>query len=402
MKIVIDARMYGLEHAGIGRYVSNFVRELTSHRSLVTDHQFFLLVRKDKFAEVKKEVDKSFKLVIADYPHYSFQEQILLPIKLLKIKPDLVHFPHFNLPIFYFGKFVVTIHDLIKHESRGRETTTRWQPLYWFKYLNYQFLIWVVVKRAKMIIVPSNYWKKELVQRFKLKPEKIVVTYEGVDSRFRSPVTGHRSPVVLSKYKISKPFLIYTGNLYPHKNVERLVEAVKLVNSEQRSVARKKTPVTLPTQAGSHQSPVTLVIVCSRNIFYDRFKKKLKEMKAEQFVHLIGFVPDEELVDLYREAEAFVFPSLLEGFGLPGLEAMAVGLPVVSSKASCLPEIYGDAALYFDPHDLVDMTDKIQKMIEDKEIRKELIKKGFEQVKKYSWQKMAQETLRVYQDAFEK
>jgi len=390
---VIDARMYGLEHAGIGRYVSNLVREINHQSSVISHQQYILLVRKDKFAEVKKEVGKSFKLVVADYPHYSFQEQILLPIKLLKINPDLVHFPHFNVPIFYLGKFVVTIHDLIKHESRGRETTTRWPFLYWFKYLNYQFLIWLVVKRAKKIIVPSHYWKKDLVQRFKLSPQKIVVTYEGVERKFRSPVTGHRSPVVLSKYKISKPFLIYTGSLYPHKNVERLVEAIKLVNSDRQSVIRKKSPVT------SHQSPLTLIIVCSRSIFYDRFKKRVKEMKADRFVNLVGFVPDEELVSLYQEAEAFVWPTLMEGFGLPPLEAMNVGCPVLLSGIPVLKEVCGDAALYFDPYDVGDMAEKIERVIENKEMRNKLIEKGFKQVKKYSWQRMAKETLEVYADS---
>jgi len=331
MRIVIDARMYGLEHAGIGRYVSNLVRELKTEnspaspseagRAKLKSHEFILLVRKDKFAEVKKAVGESFKLVIADYPHYSFQEQILLPLKLLKIKPDLVHFPHFNVPILWWGKQVVTIHDLIKHESKGPQTTTRWPLFYWFKYLNYRFLVWLAVKRAEKIIVPSHYWKKDLVQKFKLKPEKIVVTYEGVDKEYKhqEPKTKHQKEI-LSKYKISKPFLIYTGSLYPHKNVERLVEAIKLVNSEQCSVVRKKAPPASPSAhrgraITGHRSPITLTVVCSRNIFYDRFMKKIKEMKAEKFVNLVGFVPDEELVVLYREAEAFIWPTLIEGFG---------------------------------------------------------------------------------------
>ena len=395
MRIIIDARMYGLEHAGIGRYISNLVQELKTQnspaspseagRAKLKTHEFILLVRKDKLVEVKKEVGENFKLVVADYPHYSLQEQVLLPMKLLKIKPDLVHFPHFNAPLLWWGKQVVTIHDLIKHESKGPQTTTRWPLFYWFKYLNYQFLVWLVVKRAKKIIVPSNYWKKELVQRFKLKPEKIVVTYEGVEKKFQSSVLSFKSLVkILSKYKITKPFVIYTGSLYPHKNVERLVEAVKLIN---------QFPIP------NYQFPITLVIVCSRNIFYERFRKKVKEMKAEKYVNLVGFVPDEELVALYQEAEAFVFPSLLEGFGLPGLEAMAVGLPVISSNASCLPEIYGEAALYFDPHDVNDMAEKIKKVVGDTRIRETLREKGYKQVKNYSWQKMAKKTLEVYASA---
>ena len=395
MKIVIDARMYGLEHAGIGRYISNLVREISNYsrdagsRSAgqfpISNFQFIILVRKKKFAEIKKEVGQGFKLVITDYPHYSLQEQIFLPLKLLKIKPDLVHFPHFNVPIFWWGKQVVTIHDLIKHESKGPQTTTRWRPLYWFKYLNYRFLVWLVVKRAIKVIVPSHYWKKELVHRFKLKPEKIVVTYEGADSKFQiSNDKFQMTNRILKQDKITKPFIIYTGSLYPHKNVERLVEAVKLIN---------QFPIP------NYQFPITLIIVCSRNVFYQRFKKKVKEMEAEKLVNLVGFVPDEELVSLYQEAEAFVFPSLLEGFGLPGLEAMAVGLPVISSHASCLPEIYGDAAEYFNPYDVDDMAEKIKRVIGDTRRRETLREKGFKQVEKYSWQKMVTQTIMVYREA---
>jgi len=384
MRIVIDARMYGLEHAGIGRYISNLIRTISHQQSAISNQQFILLVRKSKVDEIKKEVGRKLRLEVADYPHYSFQEQIFLPISLLKIKPDLVHFPHFNVPILWWGKQVVTIHDLIKHESKGRETTTRSGLLYWFKYLNYRFLVWLAVKRAVKVIVPSNYWKKELGQRYKLKQEKIVVTYEGVEKKFQ--ISNFQFPIsnkILGKYKIKKPFLIYTGSLYPHKNVERLVEAVKILNQ----------PSTI-----NHQSLVTLVIVCSRSVFYERFEKKIKEMKAEELVNLVGFVPDEDLVSLYQGAEAFVFPSLLEGFGLPGLEAMACGCPVICSDIPVLKEIYNEAAEYFDPDDIDDIAEKIKKVIKDKRTSNTLIKKGFKQVKKYSWQRMAEQTLEVYKN----
>jgi len=381
MKIVIDARMSGLEHAGIGRYVSNLIRAINCQSSAVSNceatssayQQFTLLIRKSKYLEIKKEIGSKFKLVIVEAPHYSLKEQILVPLALLKIKPDLVHFPHFNAPIFWWGKQVVTIHDLIKHESKGQETTTRSGLLYWFKYLNYRFLVWLAVKRAAKVIVPSDYWKKELVQRFKLDPDKIVVTYEGVEKKFKPSTINHQSLAILSKYKIVKPFLIYTGSLYPHKNVERLVETVKQLRLR-----------------------LSLVIVCSRSVFYERFKKKIKEIKVEKFVNLVGFVPDEDLVELYQEAEAFVFPSLLEGFGLPGLEAMASGCPVVCSDIPVLREIYGEAAKYFDPYDIDDIAEKIKKVTSDKRTSNTLIKKGFEQVKKYSWQRMAEQTLEVY------
>jgi glycosyltransferase involved in cell wall biosynthesis len=299
----------------------------------------------------------------------------------------LVHFPHFNVPIFWFGKYVVTIHDLIKHKSKGIATTTRSPLVYWLKHLLYLFTVWSAVKRAAKVITPSNWWKEELIKRYKLPPEKVVVTYEGAEEKFKVQRAKGKVKEILEKYKIKKPFVIYTGSLYPHKNVERLVEAVKLINQKLR-FSNYHTTV-----RGNY---LQLVVVCARNIFYERFTKKIKQMGAEKYVNLVGFVPDEELVRIYQQAEAFVFPSLLEGFGLPGLEAMAVGLPVVASDSSCLPEVYGEAALYFNPLDVEDMATKIQQVISDKGLREKLIKKGFEQVKKYSWEKMAKQTLVVY------
>lgn len=257
---------------------------------------------------------------------------------------------------------------------------------------------------------------------------KVVVTYEGVSEKFNLPAKSSKLKAkILNKYGIEKPFVIYTGALYPHKNVERLVKAIKVVNNTECILA-KRTKDTREVDAkflnpnfGSQNKAVlmysssqrnkrrlrrpprgwtelNLVVVCSRNVFYERFKKKIKQMGAEKFVNLVGFVPDEDLVTLYRQAEAFVFPSLLEGFGLPGLEAMACGCPVVSSSASCLPEVYGNAAVYFDPLDVEDIAEKIKKVTSNTSTCNTLIEKGYQQVKKYSWQKMAKETIGVYKD----
>jgi len=180
---------------------------------------------------------------------------------------------------------------------------------------------------------------------------------------------------LLAKYKIKKPFVIYTGSLYPHKNVQTLVKAVKKIN-------------------------LRLIVVCARNVFWRRFKKKVRMLKAEKLVTLTGFVPDKDLVALYQQAEAFVFPSLLEGFGLPGLEAMAVGLPVLAANASCLPEVYGQAAVYFDPLDVEEMARKIKKVVGNQKLKSKMVKLGYQQVKKYSWQKMAEQTAEVYENCF--
>jgi len=377
LKIVIDARMYGLEHAGIGRYVMSLVSQI---EKLDKKNEYFLLLRKKNYRSLQFK-NKRFRKVLVDIPHYSFKEQIFLPGLLKKIKPDLVHFPHFNVPIFWRGKYVVTIHDLIKHQSRGMRTTTKLAPFYWFKYLAYQVNVFSAVKRAQKIITPSKWWKKELVRRYHLKPEKIVVTYEEAGGFLKKKPTISGS-TALKRYGVTKPFVIYTGSLYPHKNVLRLVKAIICLND-----------------SNHFNKSLSLVIACVRSVFLERFKKELEQIKGLNLVVLAGFVPDGELIALYQEAEAFVTPSLLEGFCLTGLEAMAVGLPVIASNASCLPEIYGKAAIYFNPLNVDDMAKKIKKVIGDKKIRDELIKKGHQQVKKYSWQKMAEQTLRVYDES---
>lgn len=369
MKIVIDARLYGLENAGIGRYLINLINQIEKQD---TKNNYLILLRKKYFHELNFK-NKNFKKVLADYQHYSFKEQLALIIQLIKLKPDLTHFPHFNVPLLWWGKYIVTIHDLIKHESRGMATTTRSPWLYWLKHQLYLSLVNKAVKKSVKIITPSHFWKEELIQRYHLPAGKIIVTYEGIDEHLLKNQTKVIPEEVLKKYKIKKPFVVYTGSLYPHKNVEILAKAIGKINQ------------------GLH-----LVIICARNVFYKRFLLKIKKLGVIQSVNLVGFVPDEELAAIYKEAEAFVFPSLWEGFGLPGLEAMGLGLPVLAAKASCLPEVYGEAALYFNPYQTNDLVKKIKKIKEDKKFREELISKGLAQVRKYSWERTAKETLLVY------
>jgi len=382
MKIVIDARMYGLEHTGIGRYVLNLINQIDQVNSKNENqndgqkkNQYLVLLRRKYFDSLEFK-SKNLKKVLSDSPHYSLKEQIFLPIQLFKLKPDLVHFPHFNLPWFYFGKYVVTIHDLIKHQSKGLRTTTHSPLTYWFKQLLYFLTVLIAIKKAFKVITPSKWWQERLTRIYNLVPGKVVVTYEGVDDRFN--LKNQKEPEkIFKKLGIKKPFVIYTGSLYPHKNVENLLKAVVLINKK----FKKK---------------INLVVVCSRNVFWQRFLEKTRQLKAQDLVNLVGFVEDEDLVSLYNQAETFVFPSFLEGFGLPGLEAMAVSLPVVASDSSCLPEIYGEAAVYFDPLNVEEIAQRIMEVIQNDNLKQKLIKAGLEKVNQYSWTKMAKQTIDIY------
>lgn len=367
MKILIDARFYGLENAGIGRYVMKLLESLQGEDK---KNEYVIFLRKKYFD--KLSLAANFKKVLVDIPHYSLEEQIKLPSLIRSQKPDICHFPHFNIPIFYQGKFVVTIHDLIKHTSRGTSTTTRTPWLYLVKYLGYKVVFKKAVRNACKIIVPSQAIKNELGKTYGVPAQKVVAIYEGVEEKFR-PV--RQDAKILTKYGIVKPFVIYTGSVYPHKNIERLLGAIKLVNSKH---------------------DLMLVISCARSVFWGRLEKKIKEIGVGRFANLAGFIPDEDLVLIYSQASAFVFPSFSEGFGLPGLEAMAAGLPVVCSDIPVLREVYAEAALFFDPHDPKDMAEKILKMVSNGKLRNELIKKGTVQSQKYSWGKMARQTLKVY------
>lgn len=376
MRIGVDARLYGLEHTGIGRYVQRLVVELLKKDK---KNHYILFVRPKYAHEFDSYENVSIRVV--NTPIYGFLEQILLPVIYMFEKLDLLHIPHFNAPILYPGKIVVTIHDLIKHYSKGKETTTRQGFLYTIKRIGYLFLVSAIIRKATKIIVPSKFVKGDLIRNFNINEDKITVTYESVDAQIKiAKLSDTEKKQVLKKYGLAKPFIAYTGSLYPHKNVDLLIDAV-IDHNRTREV------------------DLNLAIICARNVFYERMNQKIISKQASGFIKLLGFLPDEEVSKLYSLALCLVHPSKMEGFGLTGLEAMKVGLPVISSSASCLPEVYGDAALFFDPDSKASLMETLSLIIGDRSLREKLVSLGLLQVKKYSWARMAKETLKVYQEA---
>lgn len=376
MKIGIDARFLGPEGTGIGRYIEELLKNL---QKLDKKNEYFVILKKSNFYLFDAKADNFTKL-ITNVRYYSLSEQLLVPAALVKIKPDLVHFPHFNVPLIYPGKFVVTIHDIIKSEFKGTASTTRSLPVYLLKHFAYEMSIAQAAKRAKKIIVPSNFIKKKVIKAFGLKESKVRTIYEAVDNSFvelgRKKIPDGREKQLLATYGIKKPFIIYVGNAYPHKNLNNLVSALPLIDKK-----------------------IQLVCVSSRNFFIEKLVATAREMGLERRLIVTGFVPNEDLVLLYKLASCFVFPSFSEGFGLPGLEAMASGCPLLASDIEVFREIYGDAATYFDPKVPKDIARKIELIIKNPELRSKQLKKGFDQVRKYSWEKTAEETLKVYESA---
>lgn len=363
---MIDARLYGLENAGLGRYVMNLLKYLSETDS---KNEYILLLRKKYFDRLK--LPPRFTGVLAEFRHYSLAEQVLLPALILKHKPDLVHFPHFNVPLFCPVPFVVTIHDILMHRQKGLDATTLSPVLYYFKRLGYSGVFRRAVTASGAVIVPSNFVKKEIVDYYKVDPDKVRVTYEGVDV-----LAGDKKP------KVPGLYFIYSGNAYPHKNLKRLVEAIIELN--------------LTTK-----ERVYLLIASTRSVFTRRLEELIDKSNAGRFVKLLGFVPDEELGALYKHSLGFVFPSLSEGFGLPGLEAMNAGALSLVSDIPVFREVYKDAAIYFNPYDFSSIAKAMKEVVGmSKEERVKRIESGQNFIKRYSWRKMAEETLKIYASSY--
>lgn len=376
MKIGIDARLYGLEHTGIGRYVMELVHHLLAHDQ---KNHYTIFATSDDQKRLPK--NSRLKIIPTDIRHYTLKEQLVMPKLVDRQGLDFVHIPHFNVPIFLKTPFIVTVHDLLWHEVMGYGVTTLGPFAYSLKYLGYRLVVKRAVGQALRILVPSTWVKNQILSRFSLDEAKVTVTPEGVGQHFRSFKTksGIKPKDITRTVSVTKPFLVYTGNLYPHKNVVTLIKALRHVNSN----ASQK---------------VSLVIVSARSDFTQRLRQLAYKLDQAHQVAFVGFLSDQELVKLYQEASALVHPSTSEGFGLTGLEAMAVGLPVISSESASLPEVYGQAALFFNPNSAKDLADKISQVVMNKDLQAKLARSGKSQVKKYSWKRMAQQTLKVYEE----
>jgi len=376
MRIGIDARFYGPLGKGLGRYTQKLIKNL---EEIDDKNQYVVFLRKENWDEYVPE-NRNFQKVLADYRWYTLKEQIYMPKLIKSRRIDVMHFPHFNIPILYRGSFVATIHDLILIKYPTKKATTLDPIMYKFKYWGYKRVINSAVKRAKKIITVSNYTKNELIDYFKIDKDKVSVTYEacnGVESgQLELPDSSF-----LPRHNIEKPYILYVGNAYPHKNLEGLISTFKDFNAD---TDRK----------------YQLVLVGKSDYFYERLKEYAdkKGLIENNDVVFFGYAAEKQLADLYRHASLYIFPSLFEGFGLPPLEAMSYGLPVASSSASCLPEILGDAAVYFNPKDKNNMMEVMKNVLGSRNLQEVLKEKGFNKIKQYSWNKCARETLAIYND----
>ena len=371
MHIGIDGRFFGPTGTGIGRYTQKLIEHL---EQIDTDNTYTVLLRQENFDQYTPQ-NPNFKKILADFPWYGFKEQLLLPPLLYKHTFDLFHFTNFNLPIFYQRPFVVTVHDLILINFPTRRATTRNKLFYDIKYAGYKQVFRYGVTRSRAILATSTATKNDILSHYPIEAEKIAVTYQASEPQ-KEECNPQNDAKILANYGILGQYILYVGNAYPHKNLERLVGAYG--NSSLRAQG------------------VSLVLVGKEDYFYARLKDYVRTQGIDG-VRFAGFVPDAELGTFYRNALFYVFPSLCEGFGLPPLEAMQYGLPVLSSDHACLREVLGNAASFFSAANQDAIGAALEDFYRNPERRNALRKIGFEQVAKYDWRRLAQETRNVYE-----
>jgi glycosyltransferase involved in cell wall biosynthesis len=357
--IVIDAR---IRRSSTGRYVDRLVEHLQVMDSV---NRYTVLTQTD---DPWQPSAPNFSKVVAPYAQFSLNplDQIKFARQLYQLKADLVHFPMNQQPLFYFRPVVTSVMDLtMLRFTRPGKTPV---PIFWIRMAAYRFLFWYSVKKSRALITITEWVKKDLIAHYPFARDNVTVTYCASEPPLE--VAGKQPN------NVAKPFIMHVGSPFPHKNIERLIQAFEILYTS--------------------RPELKLVLAGKREHYFEQLEKYVANSPIRENIIFTGFIPDEELKWLYENAECYVLPSLSEGFGLPGLEAMAHNCPVVSSNATCLPEVYQDAAVYFDPISPEDIAAKITEVLDHPTLANELKVKGQELLKKYSWRKMAEETLAIY------
>ena len=289
---------------------------------------------------------------------------------------QLLHTPHFQAPRFLPCKSIITIHDCVhilfpnyatskSAYEKARKATRR------------------AIRNSSHILAVSEATRRDLMRLFHVPEGKVTVVYNAIDERTVVEHTHEDQKRLLERYQIQDPFMLYAGNIRPHKNIARLIEAFSVLKTELRSDDNWKN--------------LKLLIIGDELSKHQVLRRTVARSGVQHDVRFLGFVPSETLKGFYKAAQMFVFPSLYEGFGLPPLEAMANGTPVLTSNISSLPEVVGDAALLINPENVFEIARAMKHLLYDEQLREGLIKKGYNQVRKYSWRKAAEIVMQIYE-----
>jgi glycosyltransferase involved in cell wall biosynthesis len=367
VRIGIDARK--LHDFGIGTYIRNLLRQLAR---LDRQTEFVVLCRPGD-REALALLGENFRAVAETSGNYSIAEQIRIPMALAREGVTLFHAPHYVLPPLVRCPSVVTIHDCI-HLMFPQYLPNRLA-------LGYaRASIGLAARRATRVMTVSESSKRDILRFVDVAPDKIDVIYNSYDERFGMEPREEDVVRVRERYQLHDEFVLYAGNVKPHKNLERLIEAFSLVRK--RGLDHLK-----------------LVLIGDDISKYTALRRAVHKYQLHKYVRFIGYLPEETLAVMYRLAGVFVFPSLYEGFGLPPLEAMASGTPVVTSNVSSLPEVAGDAAVLVDPYDPQAIAGGIERVLCDETLRLELRAKGLARARQFSWETSVRRVREIYQQA---
>jgi len=364
VRVAIDVRK--LHDYGIGTYVRNLVHELARQPD---DAEYVLLCRPVD-ADFATSFGPRFQALIERAGNYSVREQLSVPVALARARVDLYHAPHYVVSPLTRCPYVVTIHDCI-HLRFPQYLPNRAAHLY------ARTMMSIAAKRAERVLTVSQASKDDILHYLGVPSSKVEVIYNALDERLAAAPTADDVARVRERFQLTSPFILYAGNIKPHKNLERVIEAYSILR--RRGV-----------------EDVKLLIIGDEISKYQNLRRLVHRFQLHQQVRFLGFVPDATLAALYRLANVFVFPSLYEGFGLPPLEAMAAGTPVITSNVSSLPEVVGDAAVLVDPLNASAIADGMVRVLRDESLRSDLIRRGRERVKMFSWERSVARIRQVY------
>lgn len=365
----IDIRRGG--EFGVGTYIKNLVQALAR---LEGDEEYVLIGRQGQFESLGK-LPPNFRSEIYSHAYNSRSSHFTYWLPLRRLGLDVFHMPHRWVPYLLPGTYVATLHDLnsiLFPEEDSSPTGRR----------AHRHLLAHGLRRAAQVIAVSEATKRDAVKHLGLSPDRIEVVPDAVDEELAQPVTAEERDRTLARYQIHDPFVLYAGRIQVHKNIPRLIEAFGVVKAELENHPRYRN--------------LRLIIIGDELSNFPEVRHAVMRTRIQHWVRFLGFVPLETLRVFYDSAVAFLFPSLHEGFGLPPLEAMAQGTPVVTSSVSALPEAVGNAAVLVNPENVFDIARGLRQVLLDDEFREELCRRGHEQVLRFSWHRSAEKVLQIY------
>ena len=360
---------------GVGTYIRNVVRTLAR---LDRDSKYFLVGSPAKVAECGA-LPPNFHTVALDGGDDTLKGNLAFRAIVKRLGCDVVHVPHlYWIPRGLSCPYVLTVHDLLEHMYGSRNSSSLRRNLHYY-------LTRRVLRKAARVIAVSQFTRNEIEKLLAIPDDRIEVVYNAIDERF---LRGHASEadreLIAQRYLVNYPFILYAGAIRPHKNVVRIIEAFSALKSE--------------LQKEQQLPDLKLIIIGDDLSSHPRLRRTVVRSGVQHDVRFLGFVPIEVLRIFYDVAKVFVFPSLYEGFGLPPLEAMAHGTPVVTSNTSSLPEVAGNAALLVNPENVFEIRRALQRALLDPVLRERMKQRGYEQAQRFSWTNSVARILEIYRE----